>query len=123
MFFFSSGSDYLTLVDKYEEVEGGNKETGRKDSNMVAGTPGHLINLYCDNRAKVKKVKDLLMITSNLPGKQKVCNRMFHHSQAPVSRQNTMSYAACGLDLSHINAYKMRGPQNCKFLLHFDILP
>lgn len=75
LFFFFSGSDSLTLVDKNEEVEGGNKEAGRKGSNMIAGTGGHLINLYCDNRAKVKKVKDLLMVT-NLCGKQKVCSRM-----------------------------------------------
>lgn len=74
LFFFFSGSDSLTLVDKNEEVEGGNKEAGRKGSNLIAGTGGHLINLYCDKGAKVKKVKDLLMVT-NLSGKQKVCSR------------------------------------------------
>lgn len=90
LFFFFSGSDSLTLVNKNEEVKGGNKEAGRKDSNMVAGTGGHLINLYCDNRAKVKKVKDLLMIT-NLSGKQKVCSRMSRHSQHKSVDINTMS--------------------------------
>lgn len=80
----------MTLVDKNEEVEGGNKEAGRKDSNMVAGTGGHLINLYCDKRAKVKKVKDLLMIT-NLSGKQKVCSGMSRHSEHKSVDINTMS--------------------------------
>lgn len=90
LLFFFSGSASLTLVDKNEEVEGGNKEAGRKGSNMIVGTGGHLINLYCDNRAKVKKVKDPLMVT-NLSGKQKVCSRMSHHSQYNSVDINTMS--------------------------------
>lgn len=37
-----------------------------EDSNMVVGTRGYLINLSCNDRAKAKKVKDLLLIARNL---------------------------------------------------------